>query len=198
MTVAVDIVRDPERAQVLLDRTRLTLLDALEEPKSAAGLARALDLPRQRVNYHLRELEAHRLVELVEERKRGSVIERTFRRTGTTYAVSSSALGPLAAGPERFQDRFSASYQVALASRTIRELGELQAGAEKAGLRLPTFAAETEVRFASPEARAAFADELTEAIAALVRKYHDERSEDGRAYRLQLGAYPRPRHESES
>jgi len=188
----VDIVREPERAQVLLDRTRLKLLEHLQEPGSAAALARALDLPRQRVNYHLRELEAQQLIELVEEKKRGSVTERIYRRTGDRYALSSAVLGPLAVTPEHFQDRFSAAFQVALASRTIRELEELQRGAEQARKKLPTFAAETEVRFASPEARAAFAEELTDAIAALVTRYHDTTSSDGRSYRVQLGAYPKP------
>lgn len=192
MSQAVDIVREPERAQVMLDRTRLQLLDRLQQPASAAGLARALDLPRQRVNYHLRELEAQRLVELAEERKRGSVTERIYRRTGDSYALSSAVLGPLAVTPEQFQDRFSVAFQVALASRTIRELEELRRGAAQAGKKLPTFAAETEVRFASPEARAAFAEELTAALADLVTKYHDQRVEGGRSYRLQLGAYPKP------
>lgn len=193
MSAAVDIVCEPERAQVMLDRTRLQLLQQLGQPHSAAGLARALDLPRQRVNYHLRELESQRLVELVEEKKRGSVTERIYKRTGDSYAISSGVLGDLAVTPEQFQDRFSAGFQVALAERTIRELEALQRGAAAAGKSLPTFAAETEVRFASPETRAAFAEELTEAIAALVAKYHDGRSENGRSYRVQLGAYPRPK-----
>ena len=147
---------------------------------------------RDRINYHLRELENQKLVELVAEKKRGSVTERTYRRTGDSYALSPSVLGSLAVTPEGFQDRFSAGFQVALASRTIRELEELQRGAALANKRLPTFAAETEVRFASPEARAAFAQELTESIAKLVSKYHDAAAENGRSYRVQLGAYPRP------
>ena len=193
MSVAVDIVREPERAQVLLERTRLELLQQLGSPSSAAGLARTLDLPRQRVNYHLRELESQKLVELVEEKKRGSVTERIYRRTGDSYALSSAVLGPLAVTPEQFQDRFSVAFQVALASRTIRELEELQRGAAEAQKTLPTFAAETEVRFASPQARAAFAEELTDAIASLVTKYHDATVEGGRSYRMQLGAYPKPK-----
>lgn len=192
MSVAVDIVREPERAQALLDRTRMQLLQQLGTPSSAAGLARTLDLPRQRINYHLRELESQRLVELVEEKKRGSVTERIYRRTGDSYALSPAVLGPLAVTPEQFQDRFSVAFQVALASRTIRELEELQRGAALANKKLPTFAAETEVRFASPEKRAAFAAELTQAIASLVTKYHAADVEGGRSYRVQLGAYPRP------
>lgn len=192
MTRAVDIVREPERAQVLLHRTRLALLEHLLEPNSAAGLARALDLPRQRVNYHLRELEAQQLVELVETKKRGSVTERVYRRTGTSYALSSAALGSLAVSPEEFRDRFSVAFQVALASRTIRELEELERGAAEAKKKLPTFAIETELRFASPAARAAFADELTATIADLVQRHHDATAADGRTYRMQLGAYPKP------
>ena len=63
---------------------------------------------------------------------------------------------------------------------------------------LPTFAAETEVRFASPEKRAAFAEELTDTIASLVSKYHDADAQDGRSYRMQLGAYPKPKHDGAS
>jgi hypothetical protein len=111
---------------------------------------------------------AERLVELVAEKTRGSVTERICRRTGDSYALSSVVLGPLAVTPEQFQDRFSVAFQVALASRTIRELEELQRGAALAKKTLPTFAAETEVRFASPEARAAFAEELTAAVASFL------------------------------
>ncbi len=192
MIKPIDVVGEPERAAALLDQTRLALLEQLLEPNSAAGLARLLGLPRQRVNYHLRELEAQRLVELVDTKQRGSVTERRFRRTGTAYALSSAVLGSLAVSPDTVRDRFSAAFQIALASRTIRELEELGVSAMAAGKKLPTFAAETEVRFASPQARAEFATELTQAVADLVSRYHDADATDGRNYRLQLNAYPKP------
>jgi DNA-binding transcriptional ArsR family regulator len=193
VTIAVDVVVEPARAQVLLHPTRLALLELLAEPDSAAGLARRLDLPRQRVNYHLRELETQKLVDLVETKQRGSVTERMYRRTGRTYALSPAALGSLATSPEEFQDRFSAAFQIALASRSIRELAELEAGARSAGKKLPTFAIEGSVRFASPADRSAFAEELTAAVAHLIEKYHDERAAGGRTFRVQLGAYPQPK-----
>jgi predicted transcriptional regulator len=50
------IVREPERASLLLDDGRQRLLFALEEqPDSASGLARRLGDSRQRINYHLSE-----------------------------------------------------------------------------------------------------------------------------------------------
>jgi len=55
---------------------------------------------------------------------------------------------------------------------------------------------DTEVRFRSPTDRAAFSAELTEAIAKLVSKYHDESAPGGRAHRLVVVAHPLP-HTSE-
>jgi hypothetical protein len=53
-------------------------------------------------------------------------------------------------------------------------------------------AVDTEVRFRSPTDRAAFSNELTEAIMKLVSKYHDESAPGGRAHRLVVVAHPLP------
>lgn len=197
MSAALEVVQDTERAQALLHRARLELLEHLAEPSSAAALGRRLGLPRQRVNYHLRELLAKGLVELVGESRKGSCVERQYRRTGAGYAISPAALGPLAVSPEDVQDRFSAAFQIALASRAVQELAALEAGARAAGKRLATLTLESEVRFATPEARHAFSEELASALAALVRKYHDGSAEGGRSFRLWAGAYPLPRGRAE-
>ncbi|MEQ8765098.1 MAG: helix-turn-helix domain-containing protein [Planctomycetota bacterium] len=189
----VEVIDDPARAQSLLNPVRLELLELLETPASAASLARHLDLPRQRVNYHLKELEAHRLIELVEEKRRGNVVERIYRRSVAAYAISTAALGALGTTPEVIRDRFSSEYQIALASRAVKDLGAMQVGAQKAGQKLPTFALEVEVRFATPQARSEFADELASAVAELVQRYHDESAKGGRAFRFYVGAYPKPK-----
>jgi len=187
---ALSVIHDPRRAAVLLDPLRLKLLERLAEPNSASGLARRLRLPRQKVNYHLRELEKAGLVKLVEERRKGNCIERVVRATAITYIIDPAALGKLAADPSRVRDRFSSAYLVAVAARAIRELAALRAGAEKAGKKLATMTLETEVRFASAEARNAFSEELTNAIADLTAKYHDEKSPGGRRFRFFAGAHP--------
>ena len=56
-----------------------TLHREFPAPRSAAMLAAAVGLPRQKVNYHLRTLEQHGLVELVEERRKGNVTERLLQ-----------------------------------------------------------------------------------------------------------------------
>lgn len=194
--LTVDVVDRAERARALLHPTRTELLSLLDEPRSAATLARELHQPRQRINYHLRELEQAALVELVEERRRGSCHERLYRRSGRRYALSAGLLGGLAARPEQVEDQFSSAYQVALASRAVEELSTLQRGADRAGKRLATFSMQSAVRFRSAAERAAFAEELTEAVARLVEKYHGGDTDGtGAEFRLYLGAYPKP-HEA--
>jgi DNA-binding transcriptional ArsR family regulator len=56
---AVAVVGERERVEAIVRGPRLRLLEALaERPDSAAGLAVRLGLPRQTLNYHLRQLEA--------------------------------------------------------------------------------------------------------------------------------------------
>jgi DNA-binding transcriptional ArsR family regulator len=68
----VAVIEDPAVAGVSLDPMRARLLAELAEPGSATTLAQKVGLARQKVNYHLRALEQHGLVELVEERRKGS------------------------------------------------------------------------------------------------------------------------------
>ena len=63
------------------------LLAELAEPASATMLAARVGLPRQKVNYHLRALERHGLVELVEERRKGNCTERVLRATAASYVI---------------------------------------------------------------------------------------------------------------
>lgn len=193
----LDVISSPGRAAMMLDPLRLRLLEGLREPDSAAGLARRLRLPRQRVNYHLRELEKQRLVELVGRRRRGNCTARILRATARAYVISPAALGGVAADPASVQDRFSAAYLLAVAARALRDVGELDARAQQAGKRLATLTLETEVRFASAEARAAFAEELAAALARLTARYHDDHATGGRAFRFLAFGHPAPKKSEE-
>lgn len=187
--IDVEVIEDPATAAVALDPMRARLLAELAEPASAATLAAKVGLPRQKVNYHLKALEARGLVELAEVRTWGGITERLLQATAASYVVSPSALGDSGADPDRTRDRLSAGHLVALAGRVVREVGALARRAEAAGKRLPTFTLDTEIGFASAEDRAAFADELTAAVLDLVARYHHD---DGRPHRLVVAAHPRP------
>lgn len=187
---ALQLVQGAEQAAVLLHPIRLQLLERLSEEKSASALSREINIPRQKINYHLRELEKAGYVECTGERKRGNCVERLVKATARSYLISPEALGELASDPSRIPDRLSASYMVAVAARTIRDLAVLQRRAAKAGQRLATLNLQADVRFATAEDRNAFSEELAASIAQLVAKYHDDATPDGRLFRFFLGAYP--------
>jgi DNA-binding transcriptional ArsR family regulator len=189
----IQVIDDPSTATVALEPMRSRLLSELAAPASAATLATRVGLARQKVNYHLRALEAHGLVRLAEERRWGGLTERLLVATAASYVVSPSAMGPSAVDPNREIDRLSASYLIALGARIIREVGDLVRRATAADKRLATLAVDTEVRFRSAADRAAFSSELTKAIAKLVSKYHDESAPGGRAHRLVVVAHPLPK-----
>ena len=184
------VIRRPEAAAALLEPVRQQLLHHLKTPDSATGLARRMRLPRQRLNYHLKVLEEAGLVELVEEKRKGNCIERIVRASAQAFVISPDALGALAPTAELSADRLSSAYLIAAAGRAIRDVGALDSRARKEGKRLATLTLETDVRFASAEARARFADELAEMVARLAAKYHDDRAPGGRRFRLLAAVHP--------
>lgn len=183
------MIEDPAAAEISLDPVRARLLAELAEPASAATLAARVGMPRQKVNYHLRALERHRLVELVEERRKGNCVERVLRATARSYVISPTVLGSIQPDPGRAADRLSAQWLLALAARLVRDVGGLLARAGERR-RIATFGLDTEVRFASARDRAEFTAKLTNAVAALVAEYHDETAAGGRPHRVLVALHP--------
>jgi DNA-binding transcriptional ArsR family regulator len=186
----VAVIEDPAVAEVSLDPVRARLLAELAEPNSATTLAAKVGLPRQKVNYHLRTLEQHGLVELAEERRKGNMTERIMRATAASYVISPTALAAVQPDPERAPDRLSARWLLAVAARLVRDVGNLITGAAKADKKVATFALDGEVRFATAADRAAFAEELAATVTTLVAKYHDESAAGGRAHRVIVAVHP--------
>jgi DNA-binding transcriptional ArsR family regulator len=188
----VGIIDDPAAAIVALEPIRSRLLAELAEPASAATLAARVGMARQKVNYHLRALEAHQLVQEAGKRQWGGLTERLLVASASSYIVSPRALGPVAVVPSRDADRLSASYLIALAARIVDEVSDLLLRSRAADKRLATLSLDTEITFRDAADRAAFSNELMHAVTSLVARYHDESAPGGRAHRLVLVAHPLP------
>jgi DNA-binding transcriptional ArsR family regulator len=188
----LDVINDPTSAALTLDPVKRRILAELVTPGSAASLAGRVGLTRQKVNYHLRALEEHKLVQPVEERQWGGLKERLMIATAASYAISPAALGPIGADPSRSSDRMSASYLIAVAARIVHEVGDLWRRARASDKRLATLTIDTVIRFKSPADRAAFTAELASAVTDLAARYHDETAPGGRPHRLVVAAYPAP------
>lgn len=186
----LDIIDDPARARTALQPIRLQLLQLLERPQSAPQVARTLGMPRQRVLYHLRALEAQRLVEAHDHGSVGRRIDRSYVRTATSYAIAPKALGGVAVDPRTVADAFSSAYLSAVAGRALNDLAALGRAAAARGQRVPTMTLETDVRFATPGDQRRFADELTAALTTLAARYHQPGAAKGRTFRVFACGYP--------
>lgn len=194
----VAVISDPAAAESALHSVRSRLLAELSEPDSASSVGSRLGLPRQQVNYHLKELERFGLIEFVEERRKGNCVERIVQATARSYVISPAALTPVAPDTTRSPDRLSAQWLLALAGQLVRDVGDLIGGATRAGRRLATMAIDGEVRFASAADRTAFTEELNAAIASLVSRYHDEAAPRGRSHRIVVAVHPSVARDAET
>jgi len=186
----LEIIDDPARARTALQPIRLRLLHLLEQPQSAPQLAKAIGMPRQRVLYHLRTLQAQRLVEAQEHGSVGRRIDRSYVRTASSYAIAPKTLGGVAVDSRTVADAFSSAYLSAVAGRALNDLAALGRAAAARGKRVPTLTLETDVRFATPADQRRFADELTTALADLAAKYHQPDAPQGRTFRVFACGYP--------
>jgi DNA-binding transcriptional ArsR family regulator len=189
----LEVISDSSAATTALDPMRSRLLAELREPMSAAALSNRVGLSRQKVNYHLRQLERHGLVRLAETRRWGGLTERMLVASASGYLVSPEAMGEAAGDPVSTADRLSAGYVVALAARLVRELGGMLRNASRRHQRLPAFGLDSAICFRSPSERAAFTEDLTRAITRVIAEYHDPQAPDGRWHRLLVASHPVPK-----
>lgn len=200
-----DLLDEPERLRRALSPLRRQLLARLRTPASASQLAVELELPRQRLGYHLRQLEEAGLLDLVETRQRRGFTERVLRASADAYVVDPDVLAPDrpagevpvpdAGEPRPSQvagDRYAAGYLADVVARTVRDVARMQAAAERQGRRLLTFTVETEVRVATPGDMHGFTEALATAVANVIADFD---APTGRPYRVLAVGHPTPRPE---
>lgn len=186
MTAPMALLDDADRVRTALSPIRRRLLAELQTPGSAASLAAALGMPRQKIGYHLKALEDAGLVNLVEQRQRRGFTERRFTASADAYLIDPDLLaGP---APEALtQDRYAADHLIRTAAETVREVGRMRQAADAEGRRLLTFTLDAEIAFAAPGDVERFAARLTEAVAALAAEFN---TTDGKPYRLIAATHP--------
>jgi DNA-binding transcriptional ArsR family regulator len=194
----LESVTSARRASALLNPLRMRLLRLAGEPASATELARRLNLPRQRVNYHVRELARAGFLRPAGRRRRRNLIEQRYVATARSYVLAPGILGPLAADWRRIEDTASADYLLALAEQLRSDVSGGEEQARSQGKHLSTLSLKSQFRLESPGQRAEFADALRRAVVdVIVRHSSPDRLETGRPargrpFRLVLACYPAP------
>jgi DNA-binding transcriptional ArsR family regulator len=192
-TTAIAFVADADQARVALTSIRRQLLERLREPGSAVRLAEELGIARQKIGYHLRALEGAGLIRLVEERPRRGFTERIFVACADAFVMDPSMMGAPDPAAIDAQDRFASDHLVRTAAAVVRDVARMREAAEEQGTRLLTLTVEAELAFATPGDFDCFTEELSQAVAALARRYktsNKPNNKKGRRYRLLAAAHP--------
>lgn len=192
----LESIGNRQRAGALLHPLRQRLLSLSKEPASASELARRLGLPRQRVNYHVRKLEAAGFLKPAGRARKGNMIEHKYVATARAYVLSPGLLGPVGADWRDIADTASAGYLLALAEQVRSDVGRAAEEAETDGKRIATLSLKSQFRFDSPGQRSDFANAVRTAVVDVIARHsspnrlENGRPGKGRPFRLVLACYP--------
>jgi len=183
----VHVVEDIEALQVLGHPLRVRILEALREPGSAATVAREVGETRQKVNYHLKELERVGLVTPVGERRAGNFIETLYEAAGRSFLVSPQVAWSDPRRLDVLREQHSLERLVMVGAQLQRDAISLLDRAAFDGEQIASAAVEVDVHFADEKDRAGFLEEYLAAVQKLCGRYG---SRDGLPYRVVLAAHP--------
>ena len=95
-------IENVEQADALLKPKRVEILRQLAEPTTCTQIGRLLGETPQAMYYHVKRLQAARLVELVDERRVRGITEGVYRAVARSFWVSPGVVGRL--GPQRARE----------------------------------------------------------------------------------------------
>jgi helix-turn-helix protein len=190
-------VADARKAAALLAHPlRARLVALASEPASATELAARLRLPRQRVNYHVRQLARSGFLRRAGQLRKRNLIEQRYVASARAYVLAPEILGPLAATRPAVEDEFSAARLVGLAAELQSDLSHALGVAQARGQRLATLSMAADIRFDGAEQRVAFTEALRRAVSEVIGRHSSPATTPagapgkGRPFKLLIGCYP--------
>ncbi len=177
---SVTLLQNPDVVLAALSPVRRRILAALTEPASATGISDSLGMTRQKVNYHLRALEAAGLVHLHEERPKRGVIERIMQRSQDVVLVDPATFAETDLSR---RDVVGIAGVISTASDIIRHASTVARQASADGAKVAAVTLDTEIRLRDPAALRSLVADITAVIAR-----HD--AHEGLAFRVSTSMLP--------
>jgi DNA-binding transcriptional ArsR family regulator len=181
------VLETPGQLAAVTHPTRLRILDVLRVADSAAGVARTLGEPRQRINHHVRELAKVGLLVEAGNRRKGNFVEQLYEATAGTLVVSPRLTWGDGARLRAIADQVSLQHLVEVGERLQRDAAGLLDRAAFDGAQIPSATVEGTIRFPDAEARAAFLEDYLILTARLMEQHG---ASEGEAFTVVLVAYP--------
>jgi biotin operon repressor len=118
----VAVIDDAKKAQAVLPPLRQRILAAAAQPCSSTAIAAALGLPRQRVNYHVRQLASAGFLRRAGRRKRRGLVEQRWVAAARSVVIAPQLDAALVVDHRTVAPDLGATYLLALAATVQREL----------------------------------------------------------------------------
>jgi DNA-binding transcriptional ArsR family regulator len=189
----VAVLDRPEQVAALGHPLRVALLAALREPTSAAGAARLIGEPRQKVNHHVKALLDAGMIRPAGERRTGNFVEQLYVALAGSFVVSSRLTWGDGARDDALAGQLPLEHLVVLGDRVQRDAAALLDRAAFDGEDIAAVAVDADVTFPDEAARADFLAAYVASVRDLVAE-HGGRG--GPVYRVALAAYPDPEEQS--
>ncbi len=194
MQTRAQTVSDPAAVEALTHPIRRKVLAELRAPKSAASVARTLGMPRQKVNYHLKELAKAKLVRTAGERAKGHLTEKLYEAVAGTFILSPRVAWEDGARDKAMRDQVSLKRLVSMGDQLQKDAISLLDLAAFDGEEIPSASVEAAISFADEEARSSFMEDYLQVLGPLLSKHG---AREGRGYRVALAVYPDPEQTAE-
>lgn len=164
------LIDDRECAEIVLHPIRSQMLRMLRAPGSASSLSKVLGIPRQKLNYHLKELERVGLVKKIDSVRKRNCVEQIYVSIARQFAISPKTLEDAGLSADRVLDKRSLEYVAAIGAKLIDDIAHVSQNAGE-GQAMPSLTLESAVSFATEADRYAFGQELSNAASQLAAKY---------------------------
>ena len=183
-------IDDVERAGALLKPLRVELLRRMVEPRTCPELGEELGETPQKIYYHVKVLEKAGLVEKVAERRVRGINEGYYQASARSYWMSPQLVGQVG-GAGTARDQLSLGYILGIAEQLQTDIGQLS---RRVGEDTPSLGLSAEIYLEDGERRAAFLDEVRDAVQGIAEKYGQVTGieHDPETYRLMIACYPSP------
>ncbi len=89
------VVNDLDTLKVLADPLRIQIIELVtHEPRTVKHVAAVLDLPPTKLYYHIKLLEEHQLIRVVDTRIVSGIVEKQYQATALSYHVNKALFSP--------------------------------------------------------------------------------------------------------
>jgi DNA-binding IclR family transcriptional regulator len=173
-----------DQAAVLLKPLRIELLRQLAEPRTCPQLAASLGISMQKAWYHVKVLQRAGLVERIGERPVRGLREGIYRAAAGSFSLSPRLTEQLG-GAEKAREQVALGVIQRMGEELLEDVARLSSPGDAAAA--AAISARIEL---DPARRAAFIEELREAVQSLARKYGaPENAWETETFKLLLACY---------